>query len=54
VTRVLASFLFGVTPTDAPTLAAVSVVLLAVSAAASWLPAHRAAALDPAIALRCQ
>ena len=44
--------LYGITPTDPVTLAAVSVVLLAVGALATWLPAHRAARLDPVRALR--
>jgi putative ABC transport system permease protein len=51
-TRVLASFLYNVRPTDAPTLCAVSAVLLAVALAASYLPAHRATRIDPLTALR--
>ena len=50
--RLLTSFLFGVSAFDplALTLAAVFVLLLAF--AASWLPAHRAASVDPMKALR--
>ncbi|HWZ84768.1 MAG TPA: FtsX-like permease family protein, partial [Thermoanaerobaculia bacterium] len=52
VTRVLASFLFGVTPMDLTALGGVSLLLLAVAVLASGLPARRAAAVDPAIVLR--
>ena len=52
VTRALASLLFDVSPVDPVTLTAAAVVLLATAVAASWLPARRAARLDPAIALR--
>jgi ABC-type antimicrobial peptide transport system permease subunit len=44
VSRWLASLLFGVTPTDPFSFVAVSLVLLAVASAASYLPARRAAA----------
>ncbi|HVR10521.1 MAG TPA: ABC transporter permease, partial [Thermoanaerobaculia bacterium] len=50
--RVLASLLFGVSPTDPLTLAAVAAVLSLVAAAACYLPARRAAAVAPAVALR--
>jgi predicted lysophospholipase L1 biosynthesis ABC-type transport system permease subunit len=52
VTRLMASLLFGVSPTDPLTFAGVSGTLLATAALASWLPARRAAAVDPLIALR--
>jgi putative ABC transport system permease protein len=51
-TRVLASVLFGTRPTDASTLAAVSLGLLAVAAAAGYIPARRATRVDPMTALR--
>ena len=50
--RVLRSQLFGVSVADPMTFAAVIVVLVLISAVASYLPARRAAALDPANALR--
>lgn len=52
ITRVLRGLLFGTSPTDPITLAFTCVVLLATGVAASWLPARRAAAIDPAEALR--
>jgi ABC-type antimicrobial peptide transport system permease subunit len=51
-TRVLASFLYGVGVTDPTTLAAVAGLLVIVTLAASYLPARRAALVDPAAALR--
>jgi len=44
---VVASLLFGVTARDPVTLAGVVVVLAAVAMLASWLPARRAARVDP-------
>jgi putative ABC transport system permease protein len=52
--RLLQAMLFGVSAHDAVTLAAVSVLILAVATLASWLPARRAAAVDPADALRSE
>ncbi|MBM4183039.1 MAG: ABC transporter permease [Gemmatimonadetes bacterium] len=52
LSSVMASLLYGVSPTDPPTYGAVAVVLVAVSLAATWLPATRTAAVDPARALR--
>ena len=52
LTRVLASVLYGVSAVDPVTLVGASAALLVTAVAASWLPARRAAALDPAGALR--
>ena len=49
---VLASLLYGVAPRDPATLAAVTIAVVAMAALAAWLPARRAAAVDPAEALR--
>ncbi len=46
-TRMLESLLFGVGTLDTATLAATSVLMLAVGAVASWIPAYRASAVDP-------
>jgi len=52
--RLLASFLYGVTATDPATYAAVSLILAACAALACWIPARRAAAIDPMRALRSE
>jgi putative ABC transport system permease protein len=52
LTRLMASMLFGVSPRDFYTFAAISALLGAVALAASYLPARRAMALEPAAALR--
>jgi putative ABC transport system permease protein len=51
-TRSMSGLLFGVTPTDLPTFAATAGLLLAVAALACFVPALRAARLDPMTALR--
>jgi len=50
--RVITSLLYDVSPTDPSTYALVTALLLAVAMAACWLPARRAARLDPAETLR--
>ena len=50
--RYMQAMLYGVQPTDVPSFAGVAVVLVAVAAVASWLPARRAAAIPPAEVLR--
>jgi predicted permease len=52
LTRALTTLLFGVQPTDALTFVGVSMVLVAVAAAACLIPARRAASVDPMVALR--
>ncbi len=54
LTRFLGSLLYGVKPLDPVTFVAVPALLLAISAAASWFPAHRASALNPMTTLREQ
>ena len=48
----MASLLYGVPPTDLPTFAGVALLLSGVGALASYLPARRAMAVDPGVALR--
>ncbi|HEX7361972.1 MAG TPA: ABC transporter permease [Bryobacteraceae bacterium] len=52
--KALAGFLYGITATDLPTYAAVIAFLIFVSLAATFIPALRAASIDPSRALRYQ
>jgi predicted permease len=53
-TRLMQGLLFGVAPNDPVTLGFVAVAMAAVGVGACWLPALRAASIDPAIAIRTQ
>jgi len=53
-TRLIRGLLFGVTPNDPVTLVGVTVMMMLVGVAACWLPALRAARIDPAVAIRRQ
>jgi putative ABC transport system permease protein len=52
--RVMTSLLFGVSAHDPATFVTTALVLTAVSAVATYLPAHRATQVDPLVALRCE
>ncbi|HEX5439109.1 MAG TPA: ABC transporter permease [Gemmatimonadaceae bacterium] len=54
LTRLITSLLFGVGAIDPLTFAGVAVILAAVAVLASWLPARRAARVDPVIAMRAE
>jgi putative ABC transport system permease protein len=54
LTRLMATLLFEITPTDLRTFLGAAAVLLAISGLASYLPARRAASVDPVVALRCE
>jgi ABC-type antimicrobial peptide transport system permease subunit len=54
LTRVMASLLFGISATDPATFLSICFVLLAVTVAASYVPALRATKVDPLVALRYQ
>jgi putative ABC transport system permease protein len=51
-TKVIASFLFNTEPTDPGTFAAAAMLMLAAATLAAWIPARRAARVDPVEALR--
>jgi putative ABC transport system permease protein len=53
-TRYLEGLLFGLTPLDPATFAAISLLFAAVAIAASYAPARRATKVDPLVALRSE
>ncbi|HEV3142167.1 MAG TPA: ABC transporter permease [Vicinamibacterales bacterium] len=54
LSRLLNGLLFGVEPVDLPTIGGAAVLLLVVALVAAWIPARRATAVDPMIALRSE
>jgi len=54
LSRLAASFLYGIQPHDAFTFAVVPPILLAIALVACWIPARRAASIDPMKALRTE
>jgi predicted permease len=50
--RLMSSLLYGISPLDLPTYVAVAIVLLLATVLASYLPARRAASIDPTLALK--
>lgn len=52
LSKVLGALLFDVKPADPLVVVLAAVLILTLAAAASWIPARRAAAIDPALALR--
>ena len=52
LTRLLASTLFAISPTDPATFVVVSLMLVAVATVAAYGPARRATRVDPVVALR--
>jgi ABC-type antimicrobial peptide transport system permease subunit len=51
---VLSKVLYGLSPVDPVVFGAVTILLLSVSALACYIPARRAARLDPLVSLRCE
>ena len=52
--RYLEQMLFGVAPLDGPTFAVVALLFATVAMTAAWIPARRAAGVDPLVTLRCE
>jgi len=54
LTRLIRSNLYGVAPSDPVTVICAVMVLFVVAILAAWIPARRAARVDPMVALRCE
>jgi ABC-type antimicrobial peptide transport system permease subunit len=54
LSRVMAGYVYGISSTDPLTLLAACLLLLSVALLASYIPARRAAKVDPIVALRCE
>ena len=53
LTRLIQSLLFGVEATDPFTFVGISLLLVLITLLASYMPAQRAARIDPLVSLRC-
>jgi putative ABC transport system permease protein len=52
LTKVIAGLLYGITPTDAPTFIGTALLFVAVGLIVTYIPARRAATIDPTVAFR--
>jgi putative ABC transport system permease protein len=52
LSRLMQSLLFGVRPNDPLTFVVISLMLMIITFLASYIPAHRAAQIDPIVSLR--